>query len=204
MRRRASAFGSASIPSNPSQRVSNRSHSAASKPSGASSPRDMTHEHMAKTPLSVSSASSQLSSSTHSFRSPSLASKRRASVSESTIQSSTSGNSRSHPVRASAARAMLPMVRTIRINASPAGPSRRSRPSSRLCPCHRLRSPWGFFNPRRRTAQMKASASCRRPKGKGEVSTCMGLTNRLVAASTVRGCPVFRQSDPEKVGLSGW
>ena len=60
IRRSASAFGSASTPSSSSQRVSNRCHSAASKPSGASSPRDMTHEHMTKTPLSASSASSQL------------------------------------------------------------------------------------------------------------------------------------------------
>ena len=38
-------------------------------PSGASTPRDVTHEHMARAPLSVSNASSQLSSSTHSLRS---------------------------------------------------------------------------------------------------------------------------------------
>ena len=109
------------------------------KPSGASSPRDMTHEHIAKTSLSVSSASSQLSSSTHSFRSSSRASKRRASVSESAIQSSTSGNRRSHPVRDSVTRAATPMSRTVRISPALAVSSRRSRPSSRLRPRHRLR-----------------------------------------------------------------
>ena len=143
MRRSASAFGSSSTPSSPSQSVSNRGHSAASKPSGARSPRDMTHEHMTKTPLSASSASSQLSSSTHSFRSPSRASKRRASVSESAIQSSTSGNRRSHPVRTTAARATTPISWTVRINPAPAGSSRRHRPSSRSRPCHRIPSSCG-------------------------------------------------------------
>ena len=93
---------------------------------------------MAKAPLSVSSASSQLSSSTHSFISPRRASKRRASVSESVIQSSTSGNKRSHPVRASAARAAAAMSRTVRINPAAASSSCRSRPQSRLHPRHRL------------------------------------------------------------------
>ena len=99
MRRSASALGIANTPSRPSQSPSNRGHSAASKRSGASSPRDPTHEHMAKTLSSESSTSPQSSSSRHSCRSPRRASKRRASVSESAIQSSTSGNRDSQPTR---------------------------------------------------------------------------------------------------------
>ena len=158
MRPRASAFGSPSTPSRSSQRTSNRRHSAASNPSGASYPRDATHEHMAKAPLSVSSASSQLSSSTHSFMSPRRASKRRASVSESAIQSSTSGNKRSHPVRASAARAAAAMSRTVRINPAAASSSCRSRPQSRLRPRRRLRSPCGSPYPHLRTTPVNAGA----------------------------------------------